>query len=68
MTNKTTIQFVFGQENRESETFGPYDFVQLTYDALRVGPDGDRELATFRDGIWTTDDNRIWSDVIISAV
>ena len=68
MTNKTTIQFVFGQENRESETFGPYDFVQLTYDALRDGPDGDRELATFRDGIWTTDDNRIWSDVIISAV
>mgnify|MGYP001617056115 CR=1 FL=1 len=61
-----TIQFECGQEDRQSKLYGPYPFVQLTYDSLRVGEDGDIFLANFVDGWWTTQDGQRWSDVIMS--
>lgn len=49
---------------------GPYDFVQLTYDLLRVGPSGD-ELASFEDGWWKIiagdHAGEVFSDAIIHA-
>jgi hypothetical protein len=35
------LRFECGVEDRVSEPFGPFPFAQLTYDALRVGPDGE---------------------------
>jgi hypothetical protein len=46
---------------------GPFEFVQLTYADLRVGPDGD-EYASNRAGDWVIDgDQSVWSDIIIHA-
>ena len=50
-----------------SPEYGPYPFVQLTCDLLRVGPDGDI-LATFRGGGWCIegdDPSNYYSDVEI---
>ncbi len=33
-------------------TFGPFDFVQLTYEWLRVGPEGEHIAAVDRNGLW----------------
>lgn len=46
---------------------GPYDFVQLTYRAFRVGPNGD-EIAYLDDNEdWHLfEDDSIWSDVVIA--
>jgi hypothetical protein len=60
------VQFETGQENRLSERFGPYPFVQLTYTDLRVGEDGSDTLAKFEDGWWYTADGERWSDVVIA--
>jgi hypothetical protein len=46
--------------------YGPYEFVQLTYSALRVGPDGAETLVQHLDGWWTDDVGRQWSDVIVA--
>lgn len=49
----------------QTRTLGPFDFVQLTYTALRVGPDGD-EVADNRDGRWVLlEDGSSWSDVVV---
>ena len=61
------IQFEYGQEDRQSEEFGPYPFVQVTYDAVRVDPNGDTEIASFIDGLWVTQDGQKWSDFIIGS-
>ena len=47
---------------------GVFSFVQITYDSIRVGPDGD-EIAYYRNGKWCYQhkDDRQWSDVIIAA-
>ncbi len=54
-----------GDADVEPRSFGPYPFVQLTYEGLRVGPDGD-DLAFYDGGYWrlVSDDTR-WSDVVI---
>ncbi|WP_262030231.1 hypothetical protein [Microvirga sp. Mcv34] len=60
------IRFECGREDRFSENHGPFEFVQATYGAIRVGPDGDREIAHFReDGLWHTEDGQTWSDFVI---
>jgi hypothetical protein len=38
---KTYIRFERGRDGVIGPTFGPFDFVQLTYDELRVGRDGE---------------------------
>jgi hypothetical protein len=62
-----TIKFECGQEDRESGQFGPYEFIQVTYGTVRVGPDGDTELANHIDGWWVTMDGQKWSDFIIGT-
>lgn len=59
------VQFEHRQEGRFSELYGPYTFVQLTYSTLRVGAEGEIELATFMNGMWQTEDGKQWSDVNI---
>lgn len=58
MSQKNTyFHLECGQENRFSPTFGPFEFVQLTYDLLRVGPNG-VEVAFFdqKSGGWLFSD------------
>jgi hypothetical protein len=49
---------------------GTFDFVQLTYNYLRVGPDGD-EIMTFDGdlGVWysLSGDDTEWTDIIIAT-
>ena len=61
------IVFEYGQHNKQSKAHGPYPFVQFTYDAVRVGENGDEEIATFVDGLWVTKDGAQWSDIIINT-
>jgi hypothetical protein len=35
----------------EEITLGPFEFVQLTYEGLRVGPNGEH-IAFLKDGLW----------------
>ncbi len=65
MKSNVTITFEYGQQDRFSDVFGPYPFVQITYDSIRVGENGDTHLADFVDGLWVTQDGQKWSDVII---
>jgi len=62
------IQFEYGQEDRISEEFGPFPFIQLTYDMVRTGEDGDDHIATMdpTDQTWVChrDDNR-YSDFVV---
>lgn len=51
MSKNTFFHLECGSEDRFSLTYGPFEFVQLTYDSLRVGPDGD-EVGYFKDGFW----------------
>jgi hypothetical protein len=45
------IKFERGQHDKWSQEFGPYEFAQLTYEGLRIGPDG-AWLANYVDGFW----------------
>ena len=38
---RTMIRFECGVEDRCGRVWGPFDYVQLTYDELRVGPEGE---------------------------
>ncbi len=51
---KIGIRFECGHEDRMSENFGPYEFIQQTYTTLRIGPNGDEELARWDSdkGVW----------------
>lgn len=53
--------------------FGPFDFVQITYQSLRVGPDGDPLAWVDRSGLWRVEGDRSetdtewwYSDVVIT--
>lgn len=65
------IRFETGQENRISQEYGPFPFVQMTYGSLRVGPDGE-DFAYFNkvDEDWHLEPRfgptaPCWSDIII---
>lgn len=64
----TYVRFERCQQDRVSKEMGPFPFVQLTYDLLRVGPEGE-EIASFTSGFWTRVGyaEEPWSDVIIYA-
>lgn len=47
----TFIRFEHIPEGRMSEDLGPVEWVQLTYDELRVSPDGE-SYAIYHDGYW----------------
>ena len=52
-----------------SAVYGPYEYIQATYNAIRVGQDGERELAYLnsKDGWWHTDNGEIYSDFTITS-
>jgi hypothetical protein len=66
------IRFEYGQEDRQSKDFGPYEFIQQTYEAMRVEPVGgdgnaDEQLAYVSGDLWLVDgvtysDFIIWGD------
>lgn len=67
--NNVRVRFECGREDRMGEALGPFHFVQITYEDLRVAddadPDGNRILAQC-DGDWITlVDKQVWSDVVI---
>lgn len=64
------IHFECGREDRWSEDLGPFPFVQMTYNVLRVGHDGERELAHYdvEKDDWIDEQGVAWSDVIICGV
>ena len=55
-TQGTYIRFERGRDGITGPTFGPFDWVQMTYETLRVSPDG-KPLATFLNhkGDWLFD-------------
>lgn len=60
------LRFECGQEDRTSPEYGPFPFVQLTYDEVRVGPDGDSFASFSTEGEWRTLQDPDWySDVMI---
>jgi predicted nucleic acid-binding protein len=67
-----TVTFEDLRAGRRSRAFGPYDFVQLTHDSLRVGEDGTILAALDDQGDWQVLDSRDdaaamrWSDVVIA--
>lgn len=62
-----TIQFEYGQQDRVSDCFGPFPFIQTTYGSVRVGENGDRFIAEYVNGLWITEDSQQWSDFIITT-
>jgi hypothetical protein len=51
----------------ETVTRGPFEYVEITYDLLRVSPDGDT-IGGFRDGFWWLDGDSIpFSDLDVFA-
>ncbi len=66
MSDKVFIRFECGSEDRIGRELGPYPWIQVTYDAIRVGEDGDTYLAHIDgDGRWVTADGQWWSDFVI---
>ena len=68
--SKGMIKFRFenGRTDQWSEDFGPFEFVQLTYEDLRVGPDGESFATMNGNAEWTIDQDEsgtVYSDVII---
>ena len=62
------VRFECGSEDRVSGQYGPFSFVQLTYNTLRAGPDSDDLAYAGSDGFWRVgDDRESWSDVVIAG-
>lgn len=60
------VRFECARKERVGPTLGPFEWVQLTYELLRVSPDGE-ELAHYADEGWRLgDDDTAYSDVIIA--
>lgn len=54
--------------SEEKITLGPYEYVELTYDSLRVSPNGDW-LGQIENGDWYINDHdEPFSDICIYAV
>lgn len=43
---------LYGSDQPDFLELGPYEFVQLTYEGLRVGPDGDH-IGFYSHGVWS---------------
>ena len=64
------VRFECGREERMMEKgLGPFEFVQMTYDELRISPNGDPFAYFGKDGDWhlvdETISNEPWSDFVI---
>lgn len=49
---------LFGSEQPDGLELGPFEYVQLTYETVTVGPDGD-PIGFFTDGLWSVGVERI---------
>ena len=60
------VQFVSLAEEKESEEFGPYKFVQVTYETIR-DPEGEEIAFLDCDGYWVEhgEPGQQWSDISI---
>ena len=74
MKTGTFVRFERGRDGIVGPTFGPFPFVQITYETLRVGPDGDEFAYLHKDGDWYLTDEHTpvalrstegYSDIII---
>lgn len=63
-----TIEFFNFASGRHSPLYGPYEFVQVTYNSVRVGPDGDDFIAQYTHGYWMTEDDQRWTDFSVTTV
>jgi hypothetical protein len=66
-----SVRFERGQNDNVSSVYGPFPFVQLTYEELRVGPEG-LTLAIYFNGWWKIQRGgdeglQNWSDVVIAS-
>lgn len=62
----TYIRFDHIPEDRSSEPLGPFPFVQLTHELIRIGPDGEEIGHIDEDDMWVVigDPNK-YTDVVI---
>lgn len=60
------VRFENARTDTISDTLGPYPFVQLTYEALRVAPEGEPTAYMLPTGEWTFQGLH-YSDVVIST-
>ena len=58
------LELVHVSEDRTRD-FGPFPFIQITYETIRVGEEGETEVAWFVDGEWETVDGMKWTDATI---
>ena len=66
---KVKIRFERGRDCVIGPTFGPYEFVQVTYALLRDDKDNDIACQYARDDDWTLiESGEKYSDFIIEAV
>ena len=65
------IRFECVSEDRVSPPYGPFEYVQLTYNMLRVNPDGMEFAFIDSDGRWRLqgegNGRDYWTDVVIEA-
>jgi hypothetical protein len=64
MDKRTYVRFEHVPEGRMTDDLGPFEWVQLTYNELRVSPDGG-EFAVFAFGHWRPKDGGIYTDIVI---
>ncbi len=59
------VHFIDMAGGYERDTVGPFEYTQLTYDELRVSPDGD-VIARYHDGYWyPTYGGVTYTDIVI---
>lgn len=71
MANQVMIRFECGSEDRVSKEYGPFEFAQLTYNGLRVGPNGEDFAVYDREAdVWLPESEPLtwYSDAVIWAV
>lgn len=67
------IAFWRGRDNIEGPVFGPFDYVEATYEEIRVSPDGNFTVAYLSDGEWRLGPDTgpfaggIYSDFVVSS-
>lgn len=59
------VQFTYGQEDRLSPVYGPYDYIEMTYNGL-WSPERGGEIAYIdHDGLWHAIDGATYTDFTV---
>lgn len=64
------VEFSRPRDEVDGPKFGPFEWVQLTYEGLRVSPDGEH-IAYYADGEWViavewAESEETYSDIVIA--